>query len=59
MTYSRTKGQGQRSVSSKDRKYTNGWMDRWMEGIALPDSLTWLVNIDSEKVDNQYVSTEN
>ena len=26
MTYSQAKGQGQRSVGSKDREHTNGWL---------------------------------
>ena len=41
MSYSHAKGQGQRSVCSKDREYTNGWMDGQMDG---GECITWLVN---------------
>ena len=45
MTYSRAKDQGQRSVGSKDKEYTDGRMDRWIEGLTDGgDCITQLAN---------------
>ena len=46
MTHSRTKAQGQRSVSSEDK------MDRRTEVIALPSWLMWLINRNKQRLDN-------
>jgi len=42
MAHTRAKGQGQRSLSSKVKVETDGWM----EATTLPPVLTWSVNID-------------
>ena len=42
MTYLHAEDQGERSVDSKDREYTNGWRNGRMVAIALPGLLMWL-----------------
>ena len=58
MTYSRAKVQGQRSVGSKGREYTNGQMGGGMEVIALPALLCWLVMMEVDGIRRYAVISE-